>query len=907
MAAFGVRVAGMPVSALDGLRCRTATGHADDIVVLEAALHREGAALADALFHVIGDPTARECKGRLVALRRAIFNGRRPPAAALDDRTLATLGPELAVRVRDWAARREQREALAAALRPKLEADVRAAAHALRDAVSAPSMQLSLLYTGAEILADAQRWLTRPDRRGTGRTAVRLAKYVSRAAAKTSPLSLFTASGLGEWQAGGPLLELADPQPCSVVDINLLVLYQLMITLAGRPALADRMGVRVNPAVARDGELVRFVVPGLAGTVRSLRRTRALDALMQGLDDGLVLADLRAALTSTRPDGDQHRRVAEFVDRLLRIGLLELHLPVADQALDARSMLRWLDATRNGDAGLEDVRRNLAALAESLDGYAAAETLPARARHRTRIETAVAQLPPLGGASGAPVWSNSLPVFFENAVLPGRAVVADRERWRPVLDDLRLVAELSRLYDPGLPARLALFAYVAERYGEGARIPLLRFFAAYDEEQRAGGYPDMRIGPGDLDPMRALWRSFADPAGSLTRSLQASPLPQLQLLGDLRREIAAQVRGGGGNPERAEMDRDRIRSWLARAAPLALPRDGSVGCYVQPYLAGAEPRFVLNGVRVGMGSGRTRIRTLMRRAFGEAAVGREPIARSAPGKPLLVEIESGFASALNQRDPAVDRVLAYPSTVSARPESARVAPGDLVVVHDPSLGCVRLDRIQDRREVVPVHLGLFALPLLPPIVQFLVHVFGRSPTVFVPSMLAWDSVRGRDGGDDVQAWPRVQMGAVTLRRRGWWIPAHRVPRRAATEDDAARLLAVTRWRHELGLPERCFVRVLQEPPDEAPEPPVPGRWPGDGRLASWMGKSRKPMYIDFASWHLIQVFDRMVAGTGANLVVEEALPDLADAPRTPSGERRVVELIVETPLSDLGGEPSAAV
>jgi hypothetical protein len=322
-------------------------------------------------------------------------------------------------------------------------------------------------------------------------------------------------------------------------------------------------------------------------------------------------------------------------------------------------------------------------------------------------------------------------------------------------------------------------------------------------------------------------------------------------------------------------------------------RGGTLACYVQPHLVLGEPRLVLNRISSGMGTGRTRISHLIGKSFAGQRAPEEELLPEQDGV-LHAEIEATFGSGLNQRHPAVGHVLSYPGSVSARPPERQISVGDLVVVNDPGSGTVRLEWARTGQEVVPVHLGLLALPLLPPALRLLVGAFGKESLHFHAALLAPRSFLPRPTRDAGwgSRWPRLEVGQTTLRRAGWLLGAAEVPRRAPGERDDAYLLQMARWRRGRGIPERCFIRVFRGPEADQERSTRPAPVP-------WLRKERKPMFIDFASWHLVQVFERMTQEHQGDVLIEEALPELGDVPATETGERRVVELIVEVPRGPL--------
>ncbi|GAA1400602.1 lantibiotic dehydratase [Catellatospora coxensis] len=99
--------------------------------------------------------------------------------------------------------------------------------------------------------------------------------------------------------------------------------------------------------------------------------------------------------------------------------------------------------------------------------------------------------------------------------------------------------------------------------------------------------------------------------------------------------------------------------------------------------------------------------------------------------------------------------------------------------------------------------------------------------------------------------PRVSIGRLVVHRQTWRTTVADCARAADLPDEAARYLAVRRWRDRLGLPEQVFVRV---------------------------GTEVKPVYVDFTSPAYVAAFVAMVraasraGGAGVPLTVSEMLP-----------------------------------
>jgi hypothetical protein len=128
----------------------------------------------------------------------------------------------------------------------------------------------------------------------------------------------------------------------------------------------------------------------------------------------------------------------------------------------------------------------------------------------------------------------------------------------------------------------------------------------------------------------------------------------------------------------------------------------------------------------------------------------------------------------------------------------------------------------------------------------------------------------------VRHLPRLMVGKVVLRRAVWMTRADRLPRRADAATDAAWMLRTAAWLAEHGIPERCFVTVL--------DPATLARG-GSGQGPS---NDTKPTYVDFTSMLLLLGLERRLTEPTAIVQVSEMVPD----PGRIRGER-VAEYIVE--------------
>ena len=870
----GVRIAGLPADALDHSRIPLSTTLALRIVAADLEIGADAEQICEELRALIGTERALPFKAALVGLRRAVHRGARLPSALDATAQAEVIGAALMARLHRHTALRAARAEAFGRLEQALPTEIQSAATALVRTAEDPLFGFGLGYASPDLYDDVRRWTRRrrldPTRRPLDGAAVRLAKYAARAVAKPSPLTTFAAAGLARWGAdlGAPVL-LEEQARADVVEVALLPLARIAAALAHLPELDRAARIRVNPFArlvpSPDGDRWLFTAPGPSGEVRSLPATAALAAILEAAGDAGTPAGLRALLGG--PDGHSGGKGTGQTDavitRLLRLGILERGLTLADQSLDAATLTTWLDThvpeQERGERltllleQLRAIRDQAVPLphADPAAHRAVAAALRARTTDATRLLglTAAAQDPDQGTT------------YFHNTVTTGSAATLDEDAWRDVLADLSLVPRLLAPFDTLGPRRHALREQATTRYGAGFRQPftvLLRDFGDWWRHTRTDT-------PADRDAAR-----------------------QAELLSGL---LAVTPEDADGTVRLSpQAVRELCGDWIAPDAA-----DDRYTCYVQTVpTTRFGPGVVLNTMTGGHGTGRTRTARLIDAAEGRAG---QP-ADDHPGQSTLyAEFDASFSSTLNQRHPATRYAIDLDGSCSGREPSRLIRPADLDVVHDPATQRLRLEWRGDGRTVRPLHLGLLATPLLPLPARLLVEAFGQTSYAFWSDWpQLWQAV-GRhhhpartaaEPGAPARV-PRIALGSVVLRRACWFVDGGRAPVRAPGEPDAGYLVAVHAWRHAHGLPMCCFLRTLTPRPAEGYAGPA------------LHDKDRKPVYLDFSHPHLLRVFEQ-AAAAGRPLLLTEALPELQDAPLQRDGRRRAAEFLIE--LSAAPGGPT---
>lgn len=839
---FFVRSCGLPAQVLDRLTKSGSWSLAEKISDLDEKLAADADELGAVLFELIGDPAHASLKPRLVALRRCV-HGRRPPARGeWSDELARSLPPGPAGQVREWLDRLHERAATMRALDEATGRDALAEAQQLAAVAADPLFGRALAQASPALFEAAGKGLARHRRR---RLVTGLTKFVSRAAAKTSPYSTFMTTAPGEWTASGPPLSASgDDGVRCVPEIDRMVLEQLIDALSRDPGLGGEPRIKVNTSLReRDGRYV-FLGRRPAEPLVSIPASPQVTACLDAVGDGTTATRLQQRL-----GGHDPRAVAAFCGRLIDLGALEHESPVADQSDTP------LDDLADRLPASEPLGELVRSLSRELRDAAGASAV---ADFRARRAAAVGRLAAVGERLKLD-WPEPevLGKFavHENAVRPHLRLTAALPAWRPVLDDLDVLRRWLTLHDRMLPVRLALAGYLDRRF-DGHAVPFLDLHAAVqvDLARAAAACPGWLLA---LRPFLQL----SDPVPG--EALERSTVPALALLHRLR---GHSVRTALSGEPRAGVVRTapRVLADLVSGWPKWLPPREAVSCYVQPFTGpDGELRAVVNTVGGGFGKGRGRWSRLVAQAGGG-------LPEHTDEYDDVAELSGTFGASVNVRHPVAPFEIDYPFTASSRPRDERIPLTDLMVRLAPGGMLPELFSAARARRVRPAHLGMLADPLLPPAARLLMAGFGQSYLLH-PSLspLKTDEPHGRR--------PRVEVGRVVVQRAEWTAPAGRVPAQTPAESDAEHLVRLHAWLRAEGIPRRCFVRLR----------PASGDW-----VSKVFAKSRKPMFLDFSSMSMVSVFKSMTRGFDGVVAFEEALPDPgADPAGTLDG--RVTELVVE--------------
>jgi hypothetical protein len=842
---------------------------------LEARLGERRAALADRL-HAVVPMVDTPLRRFVLAVRRDCHNGRplarhlaAPQWPALRD----AAGP-VAAEVAGLEARAARR---AEAFRAEVEAERKRGRRVLAGVARDPTF-VRALALASDDLPRAARALA--EGRADAGAEAALLRYLCRAAVKVSPFSTFTSVALGVAAPGagrsGLRLRGERRTERSLVRLRRFRLQQCLDALARVPAFRDGLPVVFNDSAVETGPgRLLMLRPGRweGDAERATLRFRPDDLVRTGAGTPLaaraahVLARGEAtyaslAATLVREGAARGEAVSPAeVERLLELGVVRLAFPWPVHEPHLEEALAVHLRTLPDDPALAPFAERLERLVALEHGYARAADPAASLREMRRLSAelwrAAASASGVDAAPAAPGESGAYDLYEDvlvrRADRPALPVVHLCSRAaRRALRSAAPLVRLATLFDRRHELRLALADFAAERWPGEGEVPALELFSAAQPLWR------------DYLAFRA--REWKD--HDRVRGWNPRGLAEVDALKGWRERVMGAV-GGCAVPDGdvRRVDERALEALLAGVPAEYTDPAGSGAClFLQPASTDGS-LWRLNAVREGTGRFGSRYTPLLDDAVrgryaahlaarGTAVVGGE--------RAFLLDVQCVAGDTLNVHDPLCPAVLAFPGDRAGVAPHRRVRLGELRVCFGPGAGAVLRDG--SGRRLLPVHLGLAFEAYIPSIARFLC-AFGPG------EMGALLPARGWRTEGEVRVADRTLLGNLVVHRRGWSVPAAPLAAALAQAGPAAAFAAANRLRAEWGIPERVFVSR-------------PAR---HGAL----GTVHKPQYVDFSCPLFIPLLRAAVDGA-ERVAFEEMLPTPEMCPRDGAGERRAVEVLVDS-------------
>lgn len=808
-----------------------------------------GEETSDALLPLV--QAAGEQRGRLVALRRDIHNGRLTRvrhALKRDD-----IPDEVRIRIAPWLDAAEQAAVLKESLPGRYDDWIAQWRHAAADLFYHDSIAGAVQLSGEGLYASIERYI-KADCGATWKPAkarsveASLTNFFYRAALKPSPFGRFvTVSAFPADSVRSDAVGERDEH--SVVRANRVLVNWLFGLSTFADLESEIAHVSLNSTLEVTDELLRYVANsrelgarGYCGyAVVRLKKEGVLRDLVDLLQTGPASAAECVALLAAKIE--DRKKATTVLNALVASGLLFMRAATPEQDP------RYLKALVAGVAKDPSDRAALVAapltsLVE-MEAHYAESSLERRADMLAQVRDQVGRLTERLMIDGPPAESLKAPVY-EDVVASTTPSSWDRAVVESHLPTLDALGDLAAIMDYGQLKRIGLYAFSRSVGGMMSLTDLFEKFVALP----TAGQDDVLAG-----------RSCEEAEVFLAerRSFKSALVDAMQVDDDGWTFSAADLKDAVGlvpHAARAESITFRLQMALDASAP-------------------SGTGLIVNGVNTGFGAFFSRFCGELGAAEDnswslEAAV-REHLAAQFPHQ---ADVNAVFGLNFNIHPRLAGAVIDYPGGVV--PATAnRLLLKDLVAVPDDEHQTVR---VVHRETGAPVDLMPmnFLIPLWSPPLYKMIEAL--SPTILYPWRVAADLVGGPPGTVSVET-RRLTVDGVVIDRRSWTLPASECPYlEELAKGDLAAILAFDEWRQAQGWPLHAFVLCQTVAEYDL----LGGRNPLLARSLDRVTHMRKaavhkPMFVDFRNPMLLRSLARTATSRPDTvLFVRECLPDIAD-------------------------------
>lgn len=931
---FGIaRLSGLPIDVLDAFCFSESLAQS---LLIEHAVEALESHRQDLLAHLqeaVGLRSSEEAADERKALLRAARKLRRQrklSAGQQDD--LRRLGLEASLE--SWLRAKQDLEAARQRAEMLYDKEWTASRQALRRLAQDERLLKGLVLASPTLLKSFQGSLQKPldaipSNRLQRRRELGLLKYLSRAAAKTTPFSTFTTTTPVTFDGSGDdaLLQLPEAAPpVSSVVLNKVIFALLHPWLESTPDLFPLFDLSLNPSLhaTREGFSMLFSKDGQEQQAR-LGSAAALDVSARILrEEGgtlpyPVFVDRLAEAFGADVDALRPR-----VDRMVACGFLGLNTGVSD------GEHRWVAALRrrlahSADAAVRQVYDRLGHLQQLLADY-----IEANASQRPEVlgrlhlqvealwqdvglvdadsEEAVLDAAhpgpdPQAKASGAAGALNGEPQAVTRSMVPGyvrnvrqspfyedacdhQPVRLHGERLQPAVDVLNVwIQRMARLSQRGA-FHANMRAFYDEHFGSRGsgshgggfhgQVPFPIFYTAF---YRAVFEPMLQA---EQNRSQASFEQVHNPFGLefMRQSMRASG----ELTETLRQQWAAE-------PGKEQLDFGRQHMDVQGLPRTFRGAPGSVSAFVQLVPAGCgleEDGIFLEKAQTLAGMGKYFSRFLYQFDGRYSEQLRQHNGRH-PGV-LVAELcdDSAFSFNANLHPPLTDAEINYPARLTGLDAGRNLPLSDLMVCPDATdPHRLHLRHRTSGKDVLPVDLGFLNPTRRPPLFRVL-KLF--SPLFQHQLLFPWSTQANVPPPDDaVVHRPRLVFeNRLVVSRRAWRVPASVLRHTLQGKTPVENLHRLDAWRREHGMPQEVYVHSHPMERDQIGPDTV-------GEADSTQGGrtySHKPQYLSFASGLFAQLLHDEVRDHRGVLIFEEMLPR-RDALAERSGRPHATELVLQ--------------
>ncbi|MBC9932023.1 lantibiotic dehydratase [Chitinophaga qingshengii] len=813
-----LRYAAMDFSALKALEIPDLPVCLENRALQEQTFRQLQVQLCEQLYTAIQQAADNDTRQLLLRWKRAVFNGRTPPEEI----------PEaLHAPLQDYRQQHYQRQRAYEAWQAYYAEQLLLHRRQLQSWSGNEALRKGILLSSPVLFSRLHHFIAADPaafRAGELKNEYSLLRYITRMAAKTSPFSTFTYTGVSSLQPG----VVAPATVTSNIRLNNSLFTYLRSLLVHHPVINELMEVKLNATVTMDDTHLRFLVNYFnVEAFQSLPARNIALWLFQHLKTSIRLGTLTDILMQQIPDTPREQ-IKSFLMKLSASGFLELGIGCSgmDPEWD-HALMEFLSDSQPESIARETLNELLRLLAHHRNLYAASDAAM-RAQlletTATALNTVLLQLqqeaalpvnPALPSSAAAFEVHHFTPrhflpseIFYEDSYTREQQVLP--EHTTTLTEKAERLCTLLAPYDLLQPERKRMLDFFLQQYDPTQQISVADFYHTY--------YLHVKKQP----------------------SADAGPTVM-----DIPDTVQLAING-----EQVDVSGQKVVS----------PTPVSRGMFVQVFYPDhGAVMGVVNALLPGMGKVAGRFLHLFDPAI--TATFREWNKTLYPGH-LMMELNDGSVFNANIHPPLLDHEITIPGGSNNYPPEQRVSLNDIVIRLAAEPRQLELYHVPSGKPVYTFDLCLESFYNRSHFYRLLAH-FNPEPRLPLRSFIMavdqyYHSVVG-----PVQILPRIVFeNRLVLRRKGWLVTITDIPVPVNDETEADYFLRLQYWRSARSLPQQVFVFLKS--------PYIPAR---DGKKGQLHRDDYKPQYINFTQPLLVNVFRKMITRAGGYCYMEEVLPD----------------------------------
>ena len=857
-----VRRAGLSSKSFEQLVFSRTSDILDQVFALERSNREIASNLAEALHRAVGAAQSIACSAEILQLRRDIHNhrpSRRPLSHEAWDLLALILTPCEVEQVREYLDNHQRRQSLLIKGEQVFADEYASRRAVLKRALRKQEFRKALSLASPALSYELDQYLQSPDEalRRIRRTERSLIRYYSRAAFKLSPFSSFTRVGLAKLSKVQVPSAKRGSRVRSQVRLNRSLLASFAECITRHPELGGYVPVHVNTTSVYRGNklmLLQRVYNGVAPT-----RLRTPQELVVNVSQSAAMEWIKTYL----PAGSkvQMRQIREDLQKALPPGHADTCLR---NLMDFGFLIHRIPPPDAGDSGIENLAgildkvpsplaSSLKSKLERLEQLARCFGPACAQQRRTLLHEAADTTAEIFALLGTETSNWDGLIIFEDCGETRLNHISLPKQWNTAIDDLQeFLSQYASLLDRNLSVRMAIAQALKDNFA-GGPVDLIEFMHRFTAT------------PATAPEGQGLARYHHTP---FSRGME-----KIHVLALLRDQMGQSL---SSSSEEEELD-FRVMAeqhhWLERLQALAPePHEAAVlgiSCHCQPVRqADGSVNIVVNGFFDGA------LNTVLRACnhlekSEQIQVIQElrQILQEAYPHSIPSELMTTFDFNVNLHPRGTEFVIDQEAGAA---ESIQLSDLNIRLEENGQIALFHRDW---GTKITALHLGMMEVSFA----TFSQHFLSRLSSLCMIASKPFHPYHWNSGTQKspVEAFPRLVYGRCVLRRRGWSLLPEALPHRERDDTDFTYLMRIQRWRRDLGLPEEAFVLADETPAQQ-------------GSRKAW--NSRKPQYIHFGNFFLVDVFSKLVADGGKRLYIEEMLPSRAEWNQYSS--RRTTEVIL---------------